>query len=330
MNIPLHALSDYLRERLAFNLDGPPAPISAGQSNPTFLLRSEGERLILRKQPAGPLLKSAHAIDREYRVMRALGAVGIPVPRMRHYCADASVIGTPFYVMTYVEGRTFQSSRLEAVPVSDRRAYYRAMIQTLAAIHGVDPHTAGLGDFGKPRGYHQRQLARWSAQWREQRTDDNIWLDKLIERLPALVPEDEESCVVHGDFKLDNLMFHPTEPRIVAVLDWELSTIGDPLADIAFNCIAYHTPPHVFGGLVGVNLNAEGLPSEEEHIASYAEAAGGRRPTRFHLAFAMFRLATILEGVLARSKQGNAASPDADRIGRQGAILAERAWALVA
>jgi len=301
--------------------------MKGGQSNPTFLLGAGGEEFILRKQPPGQLLPSAHAVDREYRVITALAATDVPVPRTLHFCADRAVIGTPFYVMERLRGRLFWNPALPELAREDRSAIWEGMADALARLHRADWQALGLADFGRPGNYFTRQIARWTRQWADSKTHDNPAIDRLAEWLPPRVPPGDETTICHGDFRIDNLMFHPTEPRVIGILDWELATLGHPLADLAYNCIQYHTPPDVFRGLAGLDLAALGVPSQDRHVAFYAARIG--RPialTPFHLAFAMFRLAVIVEGILARAKAGNAASADAFEIGGLGEIFARIGW----
>jgi aminoglycoside phosphotransferase (APT) family kinase protein len=293
------------------------APISEGQSNPTYRLETEAGPYILRKQPPGPLLKSAHAVDREYRVMLALGDTDVPVPRMVLYCADPAILGTPFYLMEQVAGRVFRASDLPEVPAGERAAYYRASAEALARLHRVDWAAIGLTDYGRPGNYYSRQIARWTG--------------RLVDWLPRNIPPSDDTAISHGDYKFDNLIFHPSEPRVVAIIDWELSTLGHPLADVAYSCIRWHVGPDIFGGLAGLDLDALRLPSEADYVAAYRALAGRTDTVRpFHIAFAMFRLAVIMEGILQRARQGNASNADAHRVGLQSRIVADTAWALVA
>lgn len=282
--------------------------IAGGQSNPTFFLTLGAERFVLRKQPPGELLPSAHAIDREFRVMRALSGTGVPVPEVFLYCDDRAVIGTPFYLMARVEGRVFHEARLPGVAPQDRRAMFRALARTLAALHNVDPDAAGLSDYGRKGGYFARQIARWTKQWELSRQGENPDIAHLIDWLPAAIPEDAATTISHGDFRVGNVMFHPAQPQVAAVLDWELSTLGHPLADLAHFCIAWHSAPDEYGGIAGQDLRAEGLPEQAEFEDWYgAEAWHGLRLQPFHMAFALFRFAVVFEGIAARAKAGNAA-----------------------
>jgi len=301
-----------------------------GQSNPTFFVDYDGRALVLRKQPPGELLPSAHAVDREYRVMRALSGTAVPVPRTMLFHAERDVVGTPFYLMEKLDGRVFAAHALPGLAPAERGAMYRSMAETLAKLHRVDPAAAGLADYGKPGNYFARQVARWSRQWEASRTRENPALDRLIAWLPAHIPEGDETGVCHGDFRIGNLMFDPVEPKVIAILDWELSTLGHPLADAGFNAMAWHTRPDEYGGLAGLDLAALGIPPLDEYVAHYLRAAGrkdGIAP--FHVAFALFRFAVIFEGIAARAAAGNAASDDASEAGKLGPAFARRAVELV-
>lgn len=306
------------------------ARIGGGQSNPTFFVDYDTRALVMRKQPVGELLPSAHAVDREYRVMRALGPAGVPVPRVVLFHAGRDVVGTPFYLMEKLEGRVFAAHSLPGLAPAERGAMYRSMADTLATLHRVDPAAVGLADYGRPGNYFARQVARWSRQWEASRTRENPALDRLIAWLPGHIPEGDETVVCHGDFRIGNLMFDPVEPRVIAILDWELSTLGHPLADLGFNAMAWHTRPDEYGGLRGLDLDALGIPSLDDYVAHYLRAAGrqdGIAP--FHVAFALFRFAVIFEGIAARAAAGNAASDDASEAGKLGPAFAKRAVELV-
>jgi len=306
------------------------ARIGGGQSNPTFFVDYDTRALVLRKQPPGELLPSAHAVDREYRVMRALAPAGVPVPRTVLFHAERDVVGTPFYLMEKLDGRVFAAHSLPGLASAERGAMYRSMAETLAKLHRVDPGEVGLADYGKPGNYFARQVARWSKQWEASRTRENPALDRLIAWLPAHIPEGDEIAVCHGDFRIGNLMYDPVEPRVIAILDWELSTLGHPLADLGFNAMAWHTRPDEYGGLRGLDLGPLGIPSLDEYVAHYLRAAGrkdGIAP--FHVAFALFRFAVIFEGIAARAAAGNAASDDASEAGKLGPAFARRAVELV-
>jgi aminoglycoside phosphotransferase (APT) family kinase protein len=300
-----------------------------GQSNPTFLLVTDRGELVMRKQPPGPLLPSAHAVDREFRVISALGSTDVPVPQAVLFCGDPAVIGTPFYLMERLKGRIFWQPTLPDLPREERRRIYLAMNEALARLHLVDWRAAGLAGYGKPGNYYERQIGRWTKQWQGSKTRENPAIDELARWLPAHVPPGDETTVVHGDFRLDNMIFHPTEPRVIGILDWELSTLGHPLADLAYNCIPFVVSPSDYKGVLGLDLDALGLPTMEEYVGAYCERTGRRDAvTSFHLAFALFRVAVILEGVLARGKMGNASSSDAERVGSAGTALAARGWEL--
>jgi aminoglycoside phosphotransferase (APT) family kinase protein len=306
---------------------------AGGQSNPTFLVQSADHRYVLRRKPPGKLLPSAHAVDREFRVIVALRDTGVPVAKAYALCSDAAVIGTEFYVMDYVEGRLFWDAALPEVPSAERRPIYEEMTRVIAALHAVNYAAAGLGDYGKPGRYIERQVARWTQQYRAAETERIDAMDRLIEWLPQHVPADEETSIVHGDFRLDNAIFHPREPRILAVLDWELSTLGHPLVDLAYLCMRYHLSAEQFKGLGGLDTAALRIPSEAECVEDYCRrrgrAAVAPRDWTYYLAFNMFRLTGILQGVLARAIQGNASSATALEAGRRARPLAEQAWALV-
>lgn len=305
------------------------AQFPGGQSNPTFLLRTRGGELVLRKQPPGKLLPSAHAVDREHRVLHALAGAGFPVPKPIAFCDDREVVGTPFFVMERLRGRVFRRNDLPELAREERAAIYGEMAETLARLHAIDPATVGLADYGKPSGYYARQVATWSRQVDAARTRETPSLDRLVAWLPANLPPDDEARISHGDFRLENLLFHEREPRVVAVLDWELSTLGPPLADLGYNVSAWFLPPIPrLSGLAGLELDALGIPGLAAHVGRYA-ASANRDPAElqpFHVAFALFRVSAILEGVLARAKAGNASSADATAMGSLGTLFADTGW----
>ena len=304
--------------------------IGGGQSNPTYFVSFDNRAMVLRKQPSFNILPSAHAVDREYRVMSALAATDVPVPRMLLFHAGRDVVGTPFYVMERLAGRVFPQYALPGMEAAERRAIYLAMAETMARLHKVDWAAIGLSDYGRAGSYFTRQLARWTQQWQMSRTRDNADIDRLMAWLPAHMPDELETTISHGDFRLGNLMFHPTEPRVVGVLDWELSTLGHPLADVAFNCIAYHTLPAEYGGIRGLDLGALGIPAQDEYLQHYYRHSGrGDGVTTFHFAFALFRLAVIFEGIAARAASGNATSANAAEVGELGPVFAQRAVEMI-
>ena len=305
------------------------AQFKGGQSNPTYLVTSGARRFALRRKPPGKLLPSAHAVDREYRVMTALASTDVPVPKTYALCDDAEVIGTAFFLMDYVEGRVLWDPTLPELAPAQRTAHYREMNRVIAALHRVDPAAVGLADYGKPGNYLARQIDRWSRQYRASETERIEAMDRLIEWLPANVPPGEETSIVHGDYRIDNVVFHPTEPRVLAVLDWELSTLGHPLADFAYHCMTWRMPEGAHArGLVGVDFAALGIPTEHEYVAMYCKATGRDRIEHFeyYVAYNMFRLAAILQGVMARALQGNAASAEALAAGRRTRAIAEEGW----
>jgi aminoglycoside phosphotransferase (APT) family kinase protein len=303
-----------------------------GQSNPTFLVTSgQGTRYVIRRKPPGHLLPSAHAVDREYRVITALRDTGVPVPRTYALCEDPTVIGTPFYVMDFVDGRIFWEPDLPALAPAERAAIYDGMNEALARLHGVEPSSVGLGDYGKPGNYFARQIARWSKQYVASETQPIESMHRLMAWLPAHVPAGDEVAVVHGDFRLDNMVFHPTEPRVIALLDWELSTLGHPMADLSYNAMQWRLPVSTGRGLGGVDLAALGIPSEADYVAAYCRRTH-RSPIEdwdFCLAYNMFRLAAILQGIAGRVAEGTAASAHAVQTAAMARPIADHAWELV-
>jgi len=324
-------LEAWLRE----HVEGCPGSITleqfkGGQSNPTFLIRSGNAAYVLRRKPLGKLLPSAHAVDREYRVLTALGKTDVPVAKTFALCEDETVIGSAFYVMEYVQGRIFWDPALPGMTPSERSAIFDEMNRVIAALHCVDYLAVGLGDYGKPGKYLERQVARWSKQYKAAETERIEAMDNLIAWLPQHIPAGDETRVVHGDFRLDNVIFHPTEPRILAVLDWELSTLGHPLADFAYHCMAWRLSPGQFRGLVGVDYISLGIPGEADYVAAYCRRTGqapiAPAEWEYYMAFNMFRLAGILQGIMARALQGNASSQAAVEMGKRSRPLAEEAW----
>jgi len=320
-------LDQYLRG--ALKLDGPMQlePIAGGQSNPTYFVTYPGRRLVLRKQPDGPVLPSAHAVDREFRVLDALSRTDVPVPKVLLFYAERDVAGTPFYVMERLDGRVFHDNAMTGAAPDQRRAMYLSAAATLGMLHEVDWARVGLEGFGRPGNYFSRQIARWTRQWEAARFREIPSLSELAEWLPAhLPPEDDLATIVHGDYRIGNLMFHPTRPHVVGVLDWELSTLGHPMADLAHSCIAWRSSPEEYGGLLGLDLPALGIPTEAEYVAAYfaRRRDPGEGLTPFHMAFACFRFAVIFEGIAARARAGTAAGADAAKVGELSLAFAHR------
>ncbi len=311
---------------------------SGGQSNPTYRLRSPKRDYVLRTKPgpASKLLPSAHAIEREYRVMKALASQGVPVPEMLALCVDESVIGRAFYIMSMVDGRVFWEPALPHLSQPERGAAYREMNRVLAALHCVNPEAAGLIGYGKPGNYFQRQIQRWSQQYQASITQPIPAMDRLIDWLPKNIPDLARNeglvAVVHGDYRLDNLMFHSNHPKVVAVLDWELSTLGHPLADFSYHCLPWHITPELFRGMAGLDLAALGIPGEAQYIDWYCEQTGFatahdlRQEWNFYLAYNLFRLAGILQGIAKRIEEGTASSSQARQSAAGARPLAELAW----
>jgi aminoglycoside phosphotransferase (APT) family kinase protein len=321
---------------LATRVAGFEGPLSVrqfrgGQSNPTYLLEARSGRYVLRRKPPGKLLQSAHAVDREFRVISALHAAGFPVPRPFLYCEDEAVVGTAFFIMAFVEGRIFWNLDLPDVGVAETAAIYDDVNRTIADLHNLDYRKIGLEDFGKPGNYFARQISRWSRQYRASETARIDAMDRLIEWLPGNIPDDESSAVVHGDFRLDNLIIHPSEPRVVAVLDWELSTIGHPLGDFMYHLMAWQMPEIGIGstGLRGKDLQRLGVPAEDEYVRAYCERTGrlqGIDHRDFYSAYNFFRLAAILQGIAGRVRDGTAASAHAEKAAAAVAPLADIGW----
>lgn len=286
-----------------------------GQSNPTYKLVTPARSYVLRRKPPGQLLKGAHAVEREAKVLTALHGAGFPVARVYGLCEDDSVIGTWFYVMEMVEGRIFWDATVPGVSNAERAAIFDAMNATIAQLHSYDPAVIGLGDYGKAGNYFARQVGRWSRQYFEdEAAGRNADMDAVIAWLEAEMPEDDgASSVIHGDFRIDNMIFHPTEPRVLAVLDWELSTLGHPLADFAYHAMMYHMPPHIVAGLGGADIAALGIPSEADYVAAYCRRTGreGLADYRYYMAFNFFRLAAIFHGIKGRVIRGTASNAQA-------------------
>lgn len=329
-------LQDYMREHVAgFSGTLDVAQFKGGQSNPTFLLKAGGETYVMRRKPPGVLLPSAHAVDREYRVISALAKTDVPVAHAFALCEDPEVIGTAFYIMEYVDGRVLWDPALPDTTRSERGAIYDEMNRVMAALHSVEPVAIGLADYGKPGNYIERQVARWTKQYRAAETERIEAADHLIEWLPKYIPADDESRIVHGDYRLDNVILDRNAPRIRAVLDWELSTLGHPLVDFAYHCLAWRMEPGDSRGLAGIDIASLGIPDEATYVNTYLARTGrGTSPAvsdvdwGYYLVFNMFRLVGILQGITARALQGNASSARALEAGKRTAPLAARAWAL--
>ncbi|WP_020227703.1 phosphotransferase [Acidovorax sp. MR-S7] len=328
---------------LAQHVEGFAGPLSVemfkgGQSNPTYKLLTPGASYVMRSKPgpAAKLLPSAHAIEREYAVMRGLAGTDVPVPRMLALCEDESVIGRAFYIMEFMQGRVLWDQSLPGMQPAERAAHYDEMNRVIAALHGVDFAARGLAGYGKSGNYFERQISRWSKQYVASITQPIAEMDRLMQWLPAHMPasarDESRVSIVHGDYRLDNLMFHPTEPRVIAVLDWELSTLGHPLADFAYHCMSWHIPTALSRGIGGLDLAALGIPAEDAYIRRYCERAGIadvdalRADWNFYLAYNMFRIAAILQGIAKRVEAGTAASAQARAAGATARPMAELAW----
>ncbi|MDQ7982385.1 phosphotransferase [Paraburkholderia sp. SARCC-3016] len=329
--------TDSLAAWLAAHVDGFKGPLTleqfaGGQSNPTFKLNTPSRAYVLRAKPgpAAKLLPSAHAIEREYRVMHALRDSGVPVAHMLALCEDESVIGRAFYVMQHVEGRVLWDPSLPGMTAEQRAAIYDEMNRVIAALHRVDPAAIGLTGYGKPGNYFTRQIGRWSKQYAASETEPIDAMQRLIDWLPQHIPNETESrvSIVHGDYRLDNLIFDPREPRVLTILDWELSTLGDPLADFAYHCMAWHVDPAQFRGIAGLDWPALGIPDEAAYVERYCARTGLeiRGDWNFYLAYNMFRIAAILQGIMKRVVDGTAASAQALDAGRRARPMAELAW----
>lgn len=326
------ALAEYLKVELyGFCEPFSILQFEGGQSNPTFLLDCGDHRYVLRKKPPGKLLPSAHQVDREYRVMKALEGTNVPVPKMYLLCEDEQVIGTTFFVMEYVDGRLFGDVTLPGMSPAERRAVYFEMIRVLAVLHSVDYGALGLSDFGKPGNYFARQIARWSRQYVAAQTEHIPSMENLMQYLPQNVPPDDASCVAHGDFRMENMLFHPAEHRITALLDWELSTLGHPLADLAYSCGPYHFAMTGSSSLAGIAGGQSGIPSESEIVEQYCRRTGrqGIPDWNFYMAFAFFRLASILQGVYKRGLMGTASSTEALQRGKLARTISDLAWSFI-
>jgi aminoglycoside phosphotransferase (APT) family kinase protein len=323
------ALDRWMRERVE-DYAGPlsVSQFKGGQSNPTYRLDTPGQAYVLRRKPFGPLLPSAHAVDREFRVISALHGTGFPVARPYALCQDEGVIGAMFYVMAAVEGRVFWDGALPDQTPEQRRALYEAEIDTLARLHSLEPNAIGLSDYGKPGNYFARQIDRWTRQYRASEAEPLPAMDRLIEWLPQTAPEQTRVSVVHGDYRLDNIIMAPSRPEVAAVLDWELSTLGDPLADFSYLLMNWVLPVDGRAGLGGLDLPAMGVPTMEQAVARYCRATGrdGLPDLDWLFSYNLFRLAAILQGIAGRVRDGTAASPQAVEMAARAPLLANAAW----
>ena len=302
-----------------------------GQSNPTYRVNAPSGHYVVRRKPPGKLLPSAHAVDREYRVLAALQATDVPTPRVYTLCEDPEIIGTPFYVMEYVEGRVYWELWMPDREPAFRARVFDSMNNGIAKLHSVDYAAVGLGDFGKPGDYVARQINRWSKQYRASETETIAEMDRLIDWLPAHLPNDDETTLVHGDYRLDNMIFDNVEPKLLAILDWEISTLGHPIADFAYHCMPWRLPPETGRGFMGMDLAGLGIPSEEDYLSTYCRRTGRPRPTHweYYMAYNMWRLAAILQGIMGRVMDGTAASEHAAEMGAMARGMAELAWAQI-
>ena len=302
--------------------------LAGGQSNPTYRVQAGGRQMVLRKQPPGQLIAGAHAVDREYRVMRVLAGSDVPVPQMLAYCDDTSLLGTPFYLMDFLDGRVFMDPALPGLAPAERAALYVEMNRVIAALHQVDINAVSLADYGRHGGYVARQVKRWGQQTLQLTVPINDAMRRLIDWLPQHLPQADETTLVHGDYRLDNLVWHASEPRVIGVLDWELSTLGDPLADLAYHGMAWRVPPDLWRGIGGLDLATLGIPDEAAYLQQYAERTGRSPGTlwEYYLAFNLFRMAAILYGIAQRAADGTAAAADAVATGAKAGPLAELGW----
>ena len=324
---------DRLGEYLSAHMEGFKGPIeleqfSGGQSNPTFLLKASSGEYVLRRKPPGKLLPSAHAVDREHRVMSALYPTDVPVARMYCLCEDDAVIGTAFYVMEFVQGRVLWDGLLPELDREERSSIYDEMNRVIAALHAVDHAAVGLESFGRPGNFVERQISRWIKQYRASETENIEAMENLIQWLPDNVPQSDEISITHGDYRLDNMIFHPTKPKVLAVLDWELSTLGHPVADLAYHCMYWRLTPGEFRGIAGVDHEQSGIPHEEQYVERYCQRTGRTSIENwdFYIAYNMFRLAGILQGIMGRVKDGTAASAHAVDQGKRARPMAEAGW----
>jgi aminoglycoside phosphotransferase (APT) family kinase protein len=329
LDLDLAPLAFWMREQgLIDKAELTGTPLTGGQSNPTYRIKNGHQQFVLRKKPSGPLLPSAHAVDREYRVIHALQGTDVPVPKVFAYSDDNSIVGTPFYLMEFLEGRVMIDQALPGMDKQARGAIYAEMNRVMSALHKIDPVAVGLDSFGKAGNYFSRQIARWGRSYKEAPAEDIPEMHALIEWLPEHIPPGDLTSIVHGDYRLDNLVFHPTEPRAIGLLDWELSTLGHPLADFSYHCMSWHVAPALWRGIGGLDLDSLGIPSEKDYVQTYINSTGfsGQEHWDFYISYNLFRMAAILQGIMRRALDGTAAAADALETGKKGRALAEIAW----
>ncbi len=334
---PAHVLDEAALARyLTAHLEGYQGPLivrqfEGGQSNPTYFLEAGGRYYVMRKKPPGKLLPSAHAVEREYRVITALRDTAVPVPETYLLCEDESIVGTPFFLMSHVPGRLMVDPRLDEVPKAERKPLTMNFIECLAALHNVDHAAVGLGEFGRPGNYYRRQYDRWAKQYRASETEPIPSMDRLIDWLPDNIPETDETTLVHGDYRIGNCLVHPNAPRVVAVLDWELSTLGHPLADLAYTLMVYHVDTGRTGNFLDTDFEATGIPTEEELVTRYCELTGRGdiENWHFYVVFAIFRIAAIVQGVYKRGLDGISASAQSIEYKDICRLRADQAWQMV-
>jgi len=328
---------DRLEDYMAEHVEGFARPLTVGQfrggmSNPTFMLQDgNGKRYVMRKKPPGKLLPSAHAVEREYRVITALGPTDVPVAKTYALCEDESIIGQAFYIMDHVGGRVIRDFSLPNLTPPERFAHYDAMNDTMARLHNVDFRGVGLEGYGRVGGYMARQVKRWSQQYEASKTDNLPEMENLVVWLNENMPADDETTIVHGDFRMENLIYHPVEPKVLAVIDWELGTLGNPLSDLAYNCLMYHWGDEARADITDLDLESYGIPTEERYVEMYCRRTGRSSIPKwnFYLVLSLYRLAAISQGVYKRGLDGNASSPDALQRGRNARSLAQIGWRLV-
>lgn len=332
-NALAQSLSPEMEAWLEANVEGYRRPgvlekFDFGQSNPTFRVRTGTADYVLRRKPLGELRPKAHAIEREFRVLRALEPVAVPTPKVFALCEETSLLGAPFFVMEYVKGRMFYDQTMPGVSSSERMRLFEAMNDAVASLHAIDPFAIGLSDFGRPQGFMKRQVDLWTRQYRASETERIAAMEELIAWLPDRTPQEQPPAIFHGDLRLDNMIFHAEEPRVIAILDWELSTIGDPLADLAYHVMVWRVGSRVFRGLSDLNFNALGIPTEAAYLRRYCDRTGRASLADFdyYLAFSLFRAASILQGIRRRALDGNASAADAAEVGAKAVPLAEIGW----